>query len=602
MTQPKNKVAPTPITTPITDVLENDFKKTVLTTKDDWVKGTSLGALKTRSDELKALDNALDTYHKQHESVAALGDLRRAFDTWISKTPNSERNPTLLHDLLAQISSARAYADQQAVVNRANNPESNAALMAYKTLEQLAIKRMFLDPQWAKDNAAKPNPASEPKYRNVVPKTVSAESKKQVADLAALKKVAKSLKKTIQKPDMDPTDTFKTGFGKLCEGVDPAELFSDDAAAKTFFDAAGTVLGAVMEPAKLIAAIGSAVMDAYNASTIKDSRSAFKFDPDAGPSAAFDGLIALMDRDAQNKKVDIATVAAKVAALAVPVAGAVLGASIDALVGIAMRARMLSVERQEMAQAQTLLNQGKVDGNLFQECPLLGCYFLCLADTSVLLNWSHEDIYSDSFRANIETLRQQAQPAIEKARAYIRSANYVLEGTEGLKGLAWEPALKKNTTEYLSKLFSATSFLKTMSGLFNKSDNLPTQKEIVDAYHPLLTYDAASLANLARAKLPGDSDAGSQSVILSGTNMPGGGTHIYTPPPEVQPNPPPTPPTSGSGDGNGGGGMSAGPDQHGEPGEPDPNRVIEPTHIDSSSIDLGHPGHVDGQAKNKELR
>lgn len=491
MPKAKNKVAPAPTTD---DVLRNNFKQTVSITAEIWKQGTSL-RLRTRSPELVALDDALEAYHKYSKNVAALENLSRAYDAWVKKTPDSQRNPKLVGDLGWQIGSAKAYAEQQAAVNRANNPESNAALDALQLLAQNATRRIFLDPQWAAQQESNPDVQAEPKYRKIISKEDSAEARKHAADIADIKKTAKAIAKARNKPVQDPVGEFKAAFSELSEGVDPDELFSGDEGSKAFFDAAGTVLGAVVSPLLLIKAIVDKVKDAYDISKMKGSRSAFKLDPKAGASAAFDSVITLMDRDAENKTVDIAKAVVGVATFAVPVVGQVIGTAVNSIIGVAMRAKLLSIERQEMAQGQKLLNAGEFDG-LFQECPLLGCYFLCLADTAVLLSWSEKkDIYDKDFIASIKTLKADAEPATKKAREYIRKSSYAVEGTQGLKGLELEARWRKNTMEYLAKALTVSSFLKMLSKLFNR-DTQPTKKEIVDAYYPLLAFDAARLAEL----------------------------------------------------------------------------------------------------------
>jgi hypothetical protein len=492
---PQNKVAPSPTTD---DVLQNDFKPTVSITAEAWKRATSL-PLKQRSAELTTLDDALAAYHK-YKTVAALGNLSRVYDAWIVKTsqskPGSARNPELVSNLGWQIASAKAYAEQQAAVNNANKPKINAALDALQVLAQNAIRRTFLDPQWAKEQESNPDAQAEPQFRKIVSKTESAQARNQAADIADIKKAATAIKKARNKPVEDPVGEFKTAFSQLSEGVEPEELFSGDEASKAFFDAASTVIGTVAAPLKLIKAIMDKVTDAYDASKIKEGRNAFNFDPQIGSGAAFDSLIKLLDRDAQNKTVEIVKAVASLGTLAVPVVGQAIGPAINAIVGVAMRAKLLSLERQEMAQAQKLLNEGKVDAGLFQECPLLGCYFLCLADTAVLLSWSGKnDIYSEDRDASIIALKKDAAPAIQRAREYIRKSGYAVEGTQGLKGLEWEPSWRNNKTEYLAKVLTLTSFLERLSKLTNR-DTPPSKKEIVDAYYPLLAFDAASLAEL----------------------------------------------------------------------------------------------------------
>jgi hypothetical protein len=184
--------------------------------------------------------------------------------------------------------------------------------------------------------------------------------------------------------------------------------------------------------------------------------------------------------------VDVAKSAAVFTANLVPFAGPAVGAAIQTLFEVGVRANRLSIEQAELENARALLDAGKVDAGLFRECPLLGSYFLCMADNSVVLNWASEDIYDPGFQDNIEALKKKAEPVIEQARQFIRQSKHCLAGTKGFKGLEFDPKWRNNKIEYVSRLLTRASFIKFVCNWFND----PTPVENVDAFREFLLLDA----------------------------------------------------------------------------------------------------------------
>lgn len=78
-----------------------------------------------------------------------------------------------------------------------------------------------------------------------------------------------------------------------------------------------------------------------------------------------------------------------------------------------------------------------VQPGLIQRLTLLGCHFLIMADVGGWINFSIWDIGVEGWMDTVAEMRERSEPALDKARQYIRLSKYCLSGTEGYKGIEW---------------------------------------------------------------------------------------------------------------------------------------------------------------------
>jgi hypothetical protein len=216
--------------------------------------------------------------------------------------------------------------------------------------------------------------------------------------------------------------------------------------ASTFATAASSILSAAISPAKLLIDIGLAAKKLKERSDIQGAHHLFR----AGQAdAALDAIVRLIDRELKLLAVDMGKQAASIvgSAFAMGPAASAANAIVDVLVNIRVYARMA----EEMKKGNQLMDAEDYSLELFTVSPVLGCYFLILADTSVWINFSAFDIGTPGWMKTVETLRKRSQPIRDKARQFIREAKYAVSGTEFMKGLQWEATWRNDKLDYLTQ-------------------------------------------------------------------------------------------------------------------------------------------------------
>ena len=151
--------------------------------------------------------------------------------------------------------------------------------------------------------------------------------------------------------------------------------------------------------------------------------SAAVIDP-GDPMAAFKALQKVIERELALNATILSTHAAETGAKA---SGMFLdgGALTSAAAGLSgtigrllLNIGYMARDWKEAYRANQLLKApGKLDASLFQESPILGCYFLCCADTSMIVSLMFEDIVSKrSFKDVIEhAVKSQLNPTLKIA-------------------------------------------------------------------------------------------------------------------------------------------------------------------------------------------
>jgi len=103
--------------------------------------------------------------------------------------------------------------------------------------------------------------------------------------------------------------------------------------------------------------------------------------------------------------------------------------------------------RQKIA-ANKLIEAGKIDVELFNVCPMLGCYYIVVQDHSTIMNFDVENMGRDNWQQEAERLRWALQPVLEKAKTLIASSRIELPGMDIAKGVYQSTFLQKLTLAY----------------------------------------------------------------------------------------------------------------------------------------------------------
>lgn len=107
-------------------------------------------------------------------------------------------------------------------------------------------------------------------------------------------------------------------------------------------------------------------------------------------------------------------------------------ALISSTLGLVHHLFLIARDFLERRRVNKRLKSGQgLDSSLFEVCPLVGCYYLTLADTSTILNFKAHEMAQPSFEAKIIRLRKQVEPVLVQASKVILKHRFVLDGIDG---------------------------------------------------------------------------------------------------------------------------------------------------------------------------
>ncbi|WP_299872428.1 hypothetical protein [uncultured Cocleimonas sp.] len=243
----------------------------------------------------------------------------------------------------------------------------------------------------------------------------------------------------------------------LCPGKDPDKVLKGLGLGGTskFTAEVMPVVGLVTSGGKAVIGWIGVAKTVYDKKGMTDSRYAFAPED---PSAAFDAILTLLNREIASK-----TVAASKSTVAFT--GKTLGFFCDAgavtgpVVGLLeLLAEIIQTiveyvrDLLEVDRANELLRIGYLNLDLFRVCPILGCYYLVIQDHSTIINMAVADYGSPQFVFDSEKLINKVRPVLERSRTYIQESRFEIANMEKAKGIATENWAVKGKLDQLKSL------------------------------------------------------------------------------------------------------------------------------------------------------
>jgi hypothetical protein len=269
---------------------------------------------------------------------------------------------------------------------------------------------------------------------------------------------------------------------KLCKGVDVNQVLSALKLGdiQSFASNVAPLVGTISSGGKAIVEWGKVAESAWRKHSIAEVRYAIA---PADPEAAFDALLVLLTREIGTKtgKAGIATVAFSGKLLGTFAdAGAVTGplvGMLETLAGIFQTIFEYVRDVREREMANDLLGLRALDMELFNICPLLGCYFLVIQDHSSIINMAVGEYGGPNFVFDAERMIEKVRPVLKQAREYILVSRLEIADLEKAKGIATENWSVKGTFGKLADL--PNHVVETMGGKITAAISEP-KKDVVD--------------------------------------------------------------------------------------------------------------------------
>jgi hypothetical protein len=249
---------------------------------------------------------------------------------------------------------------------------------------------------------------------------------------------------------------------ELCPGLDPNKVFQalNLGSMDQFAAELAPFVGAISSGGKAIIGWIGVIKKQYDEYKILDSRHAIA----AGdPEAAFDALATLLDREiasaAARASVKTGAFTAKTAGVFAD-AGAVTGPVVGLLEVLAEVIQTVIEyvrDYKECEAANEMLRVGALNLDLFEACPILGCYFLAVQDHSTVINFAVGEYGTENWMFDVERLVKKVEAVLDKSRELIRLSRLEIPGTSDAKGLV-EPNYSVKTG--LAKVTGAPGHVK----------------------------------------------------------------------------------------------------------------------------------------------
>jgi hypothetical protein len=411
-----------------------DLKITI--TYDEWKRDTDRGMFNRRTAEMEAVDKALKDYHDKGRTESAFVALRQAFENWLrdqqrdgkvwtDNVRNKKGTISKLHEQIQLVEAGRSVR----IMGDSRDWDARKEMLA---AERDALKRLFMGRTLVFKRG---------EWKRKFDQAMNAAVLPAVGVGVAARRLA------IAGPAVTPRNITDATIN-ICGGINsPANFFTMMGVNFDHFcGAASTLFGTALAPAKLLIDIVKAGVKIRERVAV--SRERFMFRP-GDADAALDSINRLLDRELKLIAIDatkqVGTIVAG-AFQAGPIAS-LAGAVVDVMVNL----KLYSMMADEMKQGNQLLASQHLSFELFNASPVLGSYFLILADTSVWLNFSVFDIGTPGWMDTVERMRKRAEPVRETARRLIRACKYGVSGTEGLNGLEWEASWRNNKLEFIAQ-------------------------------------------------------------------------------------------------------------------------------------------------------
>lgn len=437
---------------------------------DTWMKDTE-ARFKPRSDRLKEIDKAIQQYHST-KSDEDLTKLKRALHLWkmwkgydaSAGKPAwiiSERNKKgAIRDLDLQLFGVR---DKSALEDLSDQPyygieswapdlEARLALKAAReeSLQQIFYGREFYLPETALALTVVGLRRQLNKTRDQAKKTVEAVGASAVG-------TAKSAAMSAARPLINQV---RPVVDEIIAEV--LKEFPLEVAREVMALLAQLIPDFIMEFTTSIAPYISLAPNTFKA--VKNGYSVAKTQFHLGdidehalslaagdPAAAAKALRRLFERKRNNyaklASIYTADVTIKASALAldslslgIPTVSSVvtpLQGLITATSILTVQIHSLAREVQEMRRANEILSKGAViTADIFETCPIAGCYFVACSNTSSIINFLIEDIGAPGWQRDIESLKKHhVDPLIQDARSLISDSRIQVKGLEMSQGV-----------------------------------------------------------------------------------------------------------------------------------------------------------------------
>jgi hypothetical protein len=414
------------------------------TNYDQWMKETH-STFKARSEALKKLDSAI----KLRNEIEA----KRALKAWIDEQ-NSKRQDwqrsvrnekgavKRLYDQLGMLGAAPTFKNIGAELNdklakKALKDEMRQASAKMFTGKEIAFKLSF----WGVCNNKCKAEASKIERAKVAASNTVGTAQGVGTKLYEAQACAKNIKTIVQSimgtlPAQEHSAIIELVFGQS------VEQFAFNAA---------PILGLITSGGRMVQEWVGLAMKISDKIEMEAAHGNVR---PGDAAAALTAIGAILDRQIKKQAVDAATrttaFTAK-GASAIADFGTATTSVIGAVESIALLLNTLVdvvIDAKEKIAGNKLLKEGKIDIELFNTCPILGCYYIVIQDHSTIMNFDIENMGRENWQQEALRLRYALDPVIRKASDLVSASRIEIPGMATAKGVYQSTFIDKLVMKY----------------------------------------------------------------------------------------------------------------------------------------------------------
>ncbi|MEO5857798.1 MAG: hypothetical protein ABIR33_02500 [Pyrinomonadaceae bacterium] len=420
-------------------------------THDQWIKSTH-SLIKPRSASLKRIDQAIqfrDQGETKRALIAWIDEQNSKRQDWQRSVRNEKGMVKKLYDELGILGAAPAFQ------NMGSEIADKAAKSEMRREQQAAAAKMFT--------------GKEIRFKDSFWGISRTKCREQTAKIDRAKNAAKNIGKSVLGVGANVGSAANTARGIASSLQTVIQEIMGELPAATHNEIIQQVFGNtvenfIFEVTPLIGMIssgGKATMDwvgvarNIHAATQMEART---FDVRSGDaSAALQALTAVIDRQIKKQVADgaIHTTAFTAKAAA---AAADFGTATTAAIGVVESVAILLntlvdlvTDAKQMVAGNKLILEQKLDLDLFNTCPILGCYYIVVQDHSTIMNFEVANMGRENWKQEAERLKYAIQPVLAKAADLISKSRIEIKGMDQAKGVYQSSLLQKVQLFYKSK-------------------------------------------------------------------------------------------------------------------------------------------------------
>lgn len=432
-------------------------------THDEWMKNTH-SLIKPRSESLKRIDDAIRMKNEPEAKKALIkwiDEQNSKRQDWQRSVRNDKGAVKKLYDQLGVFGAAPAFR------NIGDEIADKAAKIEIRRAQQLAAAKMFT--------------GKEIKFRDSFWGLTRNRCKAEATKIERTKNTAKNVGMSVLGVGANVASAGNTARGIASNIQTVIQEIMGELPAATHNEIiqhvfGNTVENFIFEVTPLIGMIssgGKATMDwvgvARNIHSATEMESRAVDVRGGDPTAALQAMTAVIDRQIKKQAADgaIRTTAFTAKAAA---AAADFGTATTAAIGVVESVAILLntlvdivTDAKQMVAGNKLIQANKIDLDLFNTCPILGCYYIVVQDHSTIMNFEIANMGRENWKQEAERLRYAIKPVLAKASDLISKSRIGIRGMDSAKGVYQSSLLQKITLFYKSKGYGQSSKMASIA-------------------------------------------------------------------------------------------------------------------------------------------